>query len=76
MRENIFFPVPVCAIWSDETGLAVPSRVSPHILHSQAEHGAYYHRIYADFADNKNDPFYYTKVCWTQEKSEQIRMDI
>ena len=28
-------------IWSGETDLAVPSRVSPHILHTQAEHGAY-----------------------------------
>ena len=28
-------------IWSRETGSAVPSRVSPLILHAQAESGAY-----------------------------------
>ena len=28
-------------IWSRETGLAVPSRVSPFILHTQAKSGAY-----------------------------------
>ena len=28
-------------IWSRETGLAVPSRVSPHILHTWTEFGMY-----------------------------------
>ena len=38
-REKCFFPVPVRAlrIWSRETGSAVPSRVSPLILHTQAK---------------------------------------
>ena len=40
---KLFFPCPRSRlrIWSRETGLAVPSRVSLLILHTQAESGAY-----------------------------------
>ena len=42
-RETNIFPCPRSSlrIWSRETGSAVPSRVSPLILHAQAESGAY-----------------------------------
>ena len=41
--EKIIFPYPRSRlrIWSRETGLAVSSRVSLFILHTQAESGAY-----------------------------------
>ena len=43
IRADEFFPVPVrtLRIWSRETGLTVPSRVSLLIPHTQAESGAY-----------------------------------
>ena len=42
-REKMNFPSPRSRliIWSRETDSAVPSRVSPLILHAQAEFGAY-----------------------------------
>ena len=42
-QENYFFPYPRThlIIRSRETGLAVPSCVSPFVLHTQAESGAY-----------------------------------
>ena len=42
-REKMNFPCPRSRlrIWSRYTGSAVPSRVSPLILHAQAESGAY-----------------------------------
>ena len=40
--ENGIFSVPFrLRVWSRELGSAVPSRVSPLILHTQAESGAY-----------------------------------
>ena len=42
-RENTNFPFPRSRlrVWSRELGSAVPSRVSPLILHTQAESVAY-----------------------------------
>ena len=42
-QGKLFFPCPRSRlrIWSRETGLAVPSRVSLLILHTRAEYGAY-----------------------------------
>ena len=42
-KENVFFPCPrsFLRIYSSEIGSAVPSRVSPLVLHTLAESGAY-----------------------------------
>ena len=47
-RENEYFPCPRSRlrIWSRETGSAVPPRVSPLILHTRAEFGAYSRDFY------------------------------
>ena len=41
VNMNCHYPLPRLRSWSHETGSAVPSRVSPLILHAQAESGAY-----------------------------------
>ena len=42
-RKTVFFSCPRSRrrVWSRETGLTVPSRVSPLILHTQAEYSTY-----------------------------------
>ena len=48
-------------IWSSETGSAVPSRVSPLILHTQAKTGAF-SRDPSRFSRRRHSPFIHTTI--------------
>ena len=54
-------------IWSRETGSAVPSRVSPLILHAQAESGAYSRAPLFP-------PAFHHGVVSTPEKRHRVRL--
>ena len=59
-------------IWSRETGLAVPLRVSPLILRSRADPGAYLLRSFSRFPRRRHSPFIY---LYRQPPSGQSRVD-
>ena len=50
-KKNEYLPVPVRALEFGRTGSAVPSRISPFILHPRAEPGILTHGIPSAFRD-------------------------
>ena len=60
-KNNIPCPRSHLRIWSRATGLAVPSRVSPFIVHTQAEHDTYTYSQ-DSFRFPRRRPYIYTPI--------------